>query len=151
MRGLDIKFSVADMRHAYVHHGKQFDLVIACDNSVPHLLSDEDIVLAFEQMYACTRPGGGCLISVRDYDREERSGVQVKPYGLRSEGTTRYLLFQVWEFDGVYYDLSMYFVEDDGGAEVTTRVMRSRYYSCGHGQAARAHGRSRLSARATIG
>ena len=130
-RGLTITFSVADMGRAYKHHRQQFDLVIACDNAVPHLLTDEEILAAFRQFYHCVRPGGGCLISVRDYDREERAGVQVKPYGLRLEGKTRYLLFQVWEFTGPTYELSIYFVEDRGGSDCLTHVMRTEYYAVG--------------------
>jgi SAM-dependent methyltransferase len=130
-RGLALSFSIADMRQASVHHREPFDLVIACDNSVPHLLTDDDLLAAFEQFLACTRPGGGCLLSVRDYDREERAGVQVKPYGVRDVGGVRYLLWQVWEFHGPIYDLAMYFVEDGGGANCVTRVMRSRYYAIG--------------------
>jgi len=130
-RQLNIEFSVADMREAHDHYQKEFDVVIACDNSVPHLLTDEDILLAFRQMYDCTRPGGGCLLTVRDYDKEERTGIQVKPFGVRVEGRVRYLLFQVWEFQGPVYDLAMYFVEDRGGPECITRVMRTKYYAVG--------------------
>jgi SAM-dependent methyltransferase len=130
-RNLTLNFSAADMRRVYDHHRQQFDLVIACDNAVPHLLTDQDILAAFRQFYRCARPGGGCLISVRDYDNEERTGVQVKPYGLRVEGQTRYLLFQVWEFQGAIYDLAMYFVEDRGGSDCVTHVMRTKYYAVG--------------------
>ncbi len=90
-------------------------MVLACDNAVPHLLTDEDILTAFQALYTCVRPGGGCLITVRDYDREDRTGIQVKPYGLRIEGSTRYLLFQVWEFRGTLYELALYCIEDRGG------------------------------------
>ena len=38
-RGVEIDFSVCDMRVAHDHHGRQFDLVTACDNAIPHLLS----------------------------------------------------------------------------------------------------------------
>ncbi|MFC1975165.1 class I SAM-dependent DNA methyltransferase [Chloroflexota bacterium] len=131
VRELVIDFSVADMRQAYAHHQKQFDLVIACDNAVPHLLTDDEILLAFRQFYQCTRPGGGCLITVRDYDKEERSGVQVKPSGIRIDNDIRYLVFQVWEFHNLVYDLSMYFVEDQGGSDCVTHVMRSKYYAVG--------------------
>jgi SAM-dependent methyltransferase len=130
-RGLAIRFSVADMRQLAAHHRERFDLVIACDNAVPHLLTDEDLLTAFGQFLACTRPGGGCLITVRDYDREDRAGVQVKPYGVRHEGGVRYLIWQVWEFRGPVYDLAMYFVADRGGPDCATRVMRSRYYAVG--------------------
>lgn len=36
----------------------------------------------------------------------------------------------MWDFDGDYYDLSMFFVEDDGKSEnAKANVMRSRYYA----------------------
>src|SRR5262245_39139431 len=54
-QGLNITFSVADMLQTYTHHQQQFDLVIACDNAVPHLLTDADILQAFQQFFQCTR------------------------------------------------------------------------------------------------
>jgi SAM-dependent methyltransferase len=73
-RGQDIGLSVCDMRESRAHHGGGFDVVISCDNSVPHLLSDSDILVALKAMHACLRPGGGCLLTVRDCDREPRAG-----------------------------------------------------------------------------
>ena len=128
-RDLDIDFSVADMRKASAHHGRQFDLVISCDNSVPHLLTDADILAAFRQFLACTLPGGGCLITVRDYKQEDLTGQKVKLYGTRKEAGKSYLVFQRWDCHDDLYDVSMYFVEDDGGLECTTHVMRSTYYA----------------------
>ncbi|MCB0208618.1 MAG: class I SAM-dependent methyltransferase [Anaerolineae bacterium] len=129
-RRIKIDWSVADMRQAYSHHQRQFDVVISCDNAVPHLLTDDDILTAFRQFYTCTKPGGGCLITVRDYDQVVREGTQVKPPGLRVENGVRYLVFQVWEFKGAIYDLSMYFVQDGGeGDSVPTQVMRTQYYA----------------------
>ncbi len=128
-RGLSIAFSVADMRDAYNHHRRQFDVVMACDNALPHLLSDDALLAAFQAFYQCVRPGGGCLMSVRDYDKEDCTGVQVKAYEVRVEGSIRYLLFQVWEFHGLIYDLALYIVEDRGDANPATRVMRSQYYA----------------------
>src|SRR5688500_15149600 len=43
LRSLPIRFSVADMREVFDHHREMFDVVLSCDNSVPHLLSDSDI------------------------------------------------------------------------------------------------------------
>ena len=130
-RNLDIAFSVGDMRDAYKHHRAQFDVVISCDNSVVNLLSENDIHEALKEMCACTRPDGGCLISMRDYDKEERGQGLLKLYGVREDGNRRYVVFQVWDFDGDQYDLSMYFVEDDLSSGTTkTHVMRSEATNC---------------------
>jgi 2-polyprenyl-3-methyl-5-hydroxy-6-metoxy-1,4-benzoquinol methylase len=80
-RSLPIDFSVADMRQAYEHHRRRFDLVIACDNAVPHLLTDEDLLTAFGQFFACVRPGGGVLLTVRDYEKEDKAPWRTLPPG----------------------------------------------------------------------
>ncbi|MBV9774333.1 MAG: class I SAM-dependent methyltransferase [Gemmatimonadetes bacterium] len=128
-RELDVGFSVADMREVFDHHGRTFDVVLAADNSVPHLLSDAEILRAFRQFFSCTRPGGVCVVSVRDYAVEERGGTRVVPHGVRVEDGVRYLVFQLWEWRGELYDVSLYLVEDRPGSEPVTRVMRSTYYA----------------------
>jgi len=128
-RSLTIDFRHADLRTLTSSHPERFDLVIACDNSIPHLLSDDEIRLAFREMYHCAAADGGVLISVRDHDPAESTGTKLVPYGLRTEGDRRYLVFQLWEFHGPIYDLSMYFVEDRDGSECTAHVMRSKYYA----------------------
>jgi SAM-dependent methyltransferase len=130
-RNLSIPFSVADMRSLYDHHADQFDIVIACDNAIPHLLSDDEILNALRQFYACTKPGGGCIISVRDYDSEEKTGESNKVYGLREENGTTYFVFQHWDWQGEFYNFSLYFIEDQGKSQCKTHVMRSKYYAIG--------------------
>jgi hypothetical protein len=119
------------MRVVHDHHGRDFDLVISCDNAIPHLLSDEEILMAFRQMRDCTCPGGGCLVTVRDYEHEVRGTGLLKPYGVRDRDGKRYVIFQVWDFAGDIYDLAMYYVVDDGGWQPETHVMRSKYYAIG--------------------
>jgi SAM-dependent methyltransferase len=130
-RSLDISFSVGDMRRAFDHHKRQFDIVLSADNAIPHLLGDDEILSALRQFYRCCRPGGGCILSVRDYTHESRAGSQVRPYGLRTENGVRYVILQVWAFDGPIYDLSMYVIQDDGASPCETHVMRTRYYAIG--------------------
>ncbi len=130
-RGLSIAFSVADMREAFGHHGRQFDLVVSCDNSLPHLLTDNDILTGLRQFRRCTRPGGGCLITIRDYEKEDLSKSQVRLYGVREEPEVRWVVLQSWDPKGQTYDLTMYFIEDRGGFECRTHVMRCTYYAIG--------------------
>ena len=129
-RGQDISFSVCDMRDSYAHHAGGFDVVISCDNSLPHLLSDGDILAALKAMHACLRPRGGCLLTVRDYDREPRGRNILKPYGINEENGKRYLGFQVWDFAGDLYDFTLFVIEEDLSSKaIETHAMRSRYYA----------------------
>ena len=129
-RNVEVSFSVCDMRKAHVHHGSGFDVVVSGDNALPHLLTDEDILLALRQMTACLSEGGGCVITVRDYELEERGRNLLKPYGIRMANGYRYLLFQVWDFEGEHYDLTFFFVEENlATQEVRTHSMRSKYYA----------------------
>jgi SAM-dependent methyltransferase len=131
-RSLAIDFSICDMKAAFDHHRQQFDVVISADNSITHLLTDDDLLTALKQIYACTRPGGGCLLTVRDYDREPRGTGLIKPYGVREEAGRRYVIFQVWDFVGDLYDMSMYLVVDDRESpQPVTHVMRTRYNAVG--------------------
>ncbi|MCG8638665.1 MAG: class I SAM-dependent methyltransferase [Desulfobacterales bacterium] len=131
VRNLTLSLSVADMCYAHDHHMSEFDVVISADNSVPHLLSDDEILAAFRQFYKCTRPGGGCILTIRDYEKEDLSGQQVKPYGIRKKDGVWWLIWQVWDPHPPTYDFTMYFVEDRGKKECKTHVMRSTYYAIG--------------------
>lgn len=130
-RGLAIDFSVSDMRAAHTQHGgRTFDVVLCADNSLPHLLSDDDISTALDAFWRCTRPGGLCIVSLRDYTLAERGVTQVKPYGLHREGDRRSVLIQVWEWRGELYDLSLYAIDDDGqGPQCRASVARTTYYA----------------------
>ena len=85
--------------------------------------------IAFREFYRCIKAGGGCIITLRDYDEESREGIQVKPYGVRIDRGVKYVVFQSWEFRGEVYDLSIYLIRDDGEKRADTRVFRSQYYA----------------------
>jgi len=131
-RGLNVAFSVCDMRKAFLHHAGGFDVVMSCDNSVPHLQTNADISTAFGQMLNCLRPGGGCILTVRDYARETRGRGIIKPMRCATRDGTRYVLTQVWDFDddGTHYDYTTYVIEDRNTEDdVVAHAMRSRYYA----------------------
>jgi SAM-dependent methyltransferase len=129
-RKLDIAFHVADMRALQQTFQTKFDLVIACDNAVPHLLSDAEILQAFQQFYRITSESGGCLISVRDYDAVERGGRKLYPRQVHDIPGGKIVIFDCWDFDGDFYDITMYIVEDTGQATAKTRVIRGGRYYC---------------------
>jgi SAM-dependent methyltransferase len=129
-RGLDIAFYIADMRDLQNTFQIKFDLVIACDNAVPHLLSDDEILRAFRQFHAVTTETGGCLISVRDYAAMERGGRKLYPRLVHDVPQGRIVVFDCWDFDGDYYDITMYIVDDTGQETAKTNVIRGGRYYC---------------------
>ena len=126
MRRLPLACLVADFRALPVRPAT-FDVVLVCDNSLPHLDSEADIRGALAECFRCVRRGGGCLISMRDYGPPPPSGtVEVRPCGERLWAGRRYHLRQVWTWRGPRYDLSFEITPTDG-AEVEAQVLKSSY------------------------
>ena len=82
MRQLVLDAAVSDMRQVASSVSRSFDVVLAFDNSVAHLL-DDDICAAFQQFLTVLRPGGVFLCSVRDYDKVQRGEPATHLYGRR--------------------------------------------------------------------
>lgn len=127
-RGLRAETRIDDMRELTGTETASVAAVIACDNSMPHLLSDDAILQAFASFHRVLKPGGWMVISVRDYASIERKNPDVRPYGLRREGDRRFLAVQVWEWDADLYDLRMYLTIDFNGT-CETRTLMTRYYA----------------------
>lgn len=128
-RGLTANAYVDDLRSLSRTASQSVAAVMACDNSIPHLLADSEILQAFRSCYRCLRPGGMAIFSVRDYANMERKSPDVRPYGLRNEGGARYLAVQVWEWDADQYDLRLYLTSESTEGVCETRVLVSRYYA----------------------
>lgn len=130
-RGLAIRFEVCDMREAHRHPPESHDVVVCCDNSLAHLQDEAQVRSALRAMRHALRPGGGILLSGRDYARELRGTGLLKPYGARRRGDGRVIAFQVWDWVGEsHYDLDLYVIEESApGRPVTTRVHRSRLHA----------------------
>lgn len=129
-RKLNIKFNIADMRTLWQTHQQEFDLVIACDNAIPHLLNDDDILLAFTQFYRCTRVGGGCLFSVRDYSEIDCRGRRFLPRHVHDIENGKVIVFDVWEFSDSRYELTIYIIEDKHEGAPITHIIRGGSYYC---------------------
>jgi len=129
-RGLFIQTSVADMRQLYAHHRRAFDLVIACDNAIAHLLSDTEIMDALKEFHQCTAPGGICLISLRDYTTVDlKKPGQVHPNGVHQVEKTRYVLLQVWNPLPPLHQTITYIIEHREGALPVTHTSQETCYA----------------------
>ena len=129
-RNLVINFGIADMRSLWQAHRQEFDLVIACDNAIPHLMNNADILVAFEQFYRCTKVGGGCLISIRDYSEIECQGQQIYPRQVHQTENSRVVLFDIWDFSEDRYEITTYVIEDNRAGDSTTHILHGGHYYC---------------------
>ena len=118
-RGFRLPAVVADFR-ALAARAECADVVLIAENSLPHLETDADIRMALGECFRCARPGGGCLITMRDYGPPPPAGtVETRPYGERSWNGRRYDVRQVWTWRGPRYDVSMQIAPLDAGAAAT--------------------------------
>lgn len=129
-RGLQACVRVDDLRTLQGTVDGSCAAVLACDNSLPHLLTDAEILQALRNAHRVLRPGGLLVLSVRDYAAMERRSPDVRPYGLhRDREGQRFLAVQVWEWDGDCYDLRMYLTAEQADGRCATEVLTSRYYA----------------------
>jgi len=128
-RGLHARTHVDDLRTLRQTPSGSMAAVLACDNSVPHLLSDEELRQCFASCYRVLRAGGVAVLSVRDYAAMPRVNPDVKPCGVNRLGNDRFLAVQVWDWEGDQYDLRLYLTVEKADGSCTTEVVRSRYYA----------------------
>lgn len=126
---LAIDFRPADLRALSAVHRPGFDVVLAGDNSIAHLQTDDEILAALGEMRALLPPGGGCCVSVRDYAAIDRESTRMLSYGARETPAGRVFVFQSWDFVDVdHYDLGLFFVHDTADRP-RTEVFRCRCYA----------------------
>lgn len=85
-RNLSLRTAAADMRRLPFPDGR-FDTVVSADNSLPHLLTEQDVHAALAEMRRVLRPDGLLLVSTRPYDdllRDRPSSTRLH----RSTGTS---------------------------------------------------------------
>ena len=127
--GVELTLAAADLRELGKTVAGSFDVVMACDNSLPHLLSDADLNRAVGEMAARLVAGGLFVASIRDYDAllETRPRTEFPRVTDRDDG--RWITFQVWDWseDGCRYELSQFILhQHEGGWETRQFVTTYR-------------------------
>lgn len=77
-----------------------FDAVITKGNSLPHLLTDDDILTALRNFYDLLRPGGMVVVGMRDYDLMVEDRARFVPRQVHLDDPEKdYILFDVWDWN----------------------------------------------------
>jgi glycine/sarcosine N-methyltransferase len=115
-RGLDISCHVSDMTSLKEIAERDFDVVAALDNALPHLTAGQ-LVSAIGAVSSKLKSGGLFIASIRDYDTLllQRPAMQ-EPAFYGSEGKRR-IVHQVWDWiDHAAYTLHLYITtQSDNG------------------------------------
>ncbi|NEA43812.1 class I SAM-dependent methyltransferase [Streptomyces sp. SID11385] len=136
LRNLSLRTAAADMRRLPFSDGR-FDTVVCADNSLPHLLTEQDVHAALAEMRRVLRPDGLLLVSTRHYDdllrdRPASTPLQVHRNIDCADGEERTVTFQLWHWhdDGEHYDLEHFQLLPAGG-EWGVQVRRTTYWALG--------------------
>ena len=114
-RRLDLSFVLADMRALDHLVPGTFDVVLAADNALPHLLSDGDLAQAIRAIAAKLRPDGLFLASIRDYDDALERRPEIWPARVLGQEGRRRIVRQVWEWsDARRYRVHIYITHEIG-------------------------------------
>lgn len=136
--GANVTFSAADFRDLTEIAG-EFDVVISCDNAVPHLLDAADVLKALRAMRSKLRPGGLLVISTRDFDRALVERPATAP-PLLVAGPPRRVVVRLHDWDAPDSPLFTvrFFVLTESGGRWTLAHHSTRYRAITSGALSRA-------------
>ena len=121
-----IRFAHGDFRALSDTFSEQFDIVIAMDNALPHMLSHSDLEAAVKSIVNQTEEGGIFVASIRDYDALLTEKPPYSPPYIHKTEDGQRVSFQTWNWEGEHYRLTQYIIDDQGALEVSKFVCEYR-------------------------
>ena len=112
--GVKIRFEHADFCALSDTFSEQFDIVIAMDNALPHMLTSEALEAAIKSIAGQVGPGGIFVASIRDYDSLLTEKPPYSPPYIHKTEKGQRVSFQTWEWHGDNYRLTQYIIDDEG-------------------------------------
>ena len=117
--GVDIRFELADFRALADTYSEQFDIVIAMDNALPHMLSSKDLEAAIKSITGQTKPNGIIVASIRDYDNLLVEKPSYSPPYIHKTEKGQRVSFQTWVWEKDNYRLVQYIIEDEDSLQIS--------------------------------
>ena len=111
--GVQLRFEHADFRALSEVFSEQFDIIIAMDNALPHMLSSDALEAAVKSIVAQLKPGGIFVASIRDYDSLLSEKPSYTPPYIHKTETGQRVSFQTWVWKGDNYRLTQYLIDDE--------------------------------------
>jgi SAM-dependent methyltransferase len=116
---VQIRFEHADFCALSDTFQVQFDIVIAMDNALPHMLSSDALEKAISSIAAQTRPGGIIVASIRDYDSILAEKPSYSPPYIHKTEKGQRASFQTWGWKDENYRLTQYIIDDEESLRIS--------------------------------
>lgn len=113
--GIKIRFKNADFCNLSNAFNEKFDIVIAMDNALPHLLTNADLKKAVISIINQINDNGIFVGSIRDYDALLKYKPPYSPPYIHKTENGQRVSFQTWEWNDDRYKLIQYIIEDGDG------------------------------------
>lgn len=117
--GVTIRFARADFCALSDTFSEQFDIVIAMDNALPHMMTKEALESAVKSITAQIRPGGLFVASIRDYDRLLEEKPPYSPPYIHPTDKGQRVSFQTWVWNEDNYRLTQYIIDDEETLQIS--------------------------------
>lgn len=124
--GLQICFARADFCALSDTFTERFDIVIAMDNALPHMLTSQALGTAVKSIVGRLKADGIFVASIRDYDSLLANKPPYSaPYIHKTKKGQR-VSFQTWDWQDENYRLTQYIIEDEETLRISKFVCEYR-------------------------
>jgi SAM-dependent methyltransferase len=129
-RGLVLTTSAADMR-SLPFGDASFDIVLSADNSLAHLLTEDDVRRALDGMRRVVRNGGLLVLSAKDYGDARQTRRHTTVPQVTDTDAGQVVTFQLWHWhdDSIYDFDHVQLLPEDGTWQVRVRRATSRAWA----------------------
>lgn len=98
---------------------EKFDIVIAMDNALPHMLTSNELKAAVKSIVNQLNANGIFVASIRDYDSLLAEKPPYSPPYIHKTDEGQRVSFQTWVWQDENYKLTQYIVEDEETLQVS--------------------------------
>ncbi len=117
--GVEIRFEHADFCALSEVFPERFDIVIAMDNALPHMLTADALKAAVKSIVGQLRENGIFVASIRDYDSLLMSRPPYSPPYIHQTEKGKRVSFQTWIWDNDNYRLTQYIIDDEDSLQIS--------------------------------
>ena len=125
-KNLQIPFVQADFCALAETFQQQFNIIIAMDNALPHMLSADALNLAIKSIVSQLAENGIFVASIRDYDALLADKPPYSPPYIHQTEQGQRVSFQTWKWEGDNYRLVQYIIDDEDTLQTSKFVCEYR-------------------------